>query len=395
MTISFGYCTNVHAGADLPQTQRNLERYALAVKKRVSPTAPMGIGLWLSASTARTLLDQNQLLACDDWLQSAGLIPFTLNGFPFGDFHQKVVKHKVYEPTWWDPARAEYTRDLITIQDRLLPPGMEGSISTLPIAWGNPKPPATKLQEAARALAGIATFLEELEKSRGRLIYLCIEPEPGCVLQRSGDVVRFWNDFLLPGHHESTIRRYLRVCHDVCHAAVMFEEQADVLNRYRRAGIGVGKVQVSSAVELNLNGKSPVDRAAALKQLAGFAEDRYLHQTMVRVNASPEPVFHEDLPQLLAATEPNSAGGEWRVHFHVPIYLQAFGQLLALQSHITDCLREVTKHADTTHFEVETYAWGVLPPELQQPDLAAGIADELAWFRKAWKDDIPQLHNSN
>ena len=35
----------------------------------------------------------------------------------------------------------------------------------------------------------------------------------------------------------------------------------------------------------------------------------------------------------------------------------------------------------TPHLEVETYAWGVLPPELRQPDLAAGIAQELAWLR--------------
>ena len=29
---------------------------------------------------------------------------------------------------------------------------------------------------------------------------------------------------------------------------------------------------------------------------------------------------------------------------------------------------------------METYAWPVLPPDLQQPDLAAGIADELKWY---------------
>jgi hypothetical protein len=33
------------------------------------------------------------------------------------------------------------------------------------------------------------------------------------------------------------------------------------------------------------------------------------------------------------------------------------------------------------HFEVETYAWNVLPEHLQRSDLAQGIADELLWFR--------------
>ena len=40
--------------------------------------------------------------------------------------------------------------------------------------------------------------------------------------------------------------------------------------------------------------------------------------------------------------------------------------------------------SDCRHFEAETYAWGVLPAELQQPDLAAGIAAEMraGWSRK-------------
>ena len=33
------------------------------------------------------------------------------------------------------------------------------------------------------------------------------------------------------------------------------------------------------------------------------------------------------------------------------------------------------------HYEAETYAWGVLPEALQQPDLATGIARELVWLR--------------
>jgi len=35
---------------------------------------------------------------------------------------------------------------------------------------------------------------------------------------------------------------------------------------------------------------------------------------------------------------------------------------------------------------VETYAWTVLPVEWQQPDLAAGIAEELSWFRSVRRE---------
>ena len=33
-----------------------------------------------------------------------------------------------------------------------------------------------------------------------------------------------------------------------------------------------------------------------------------------------------------------------------------------------------------THFEVETYAWSVLPESLQVPQIAEGIAREMTWF---------------
>src|SRR6516165_8151833 len=111
LTVQFGYCTNVHAGADLEQTRANLERFAVAVKSRASPRDPMGIGLWLSASAARKLREESHLAAFRDWLRERGLVPYTVNGFPYGDFHQKVVKHQVYLPTWQTRARLDYTLD--------------------------------------------------------------------------------------------------------------------------------------------------------------------------------------------------------------------------------------------------------------------------------------------
>ena len=379
-SVQTGYCTNVHAGADLDQTRANLERYALAVKRQFSPQAPMGVGLWLSASAARRLLAEGRVGEWAAWLHAAGLVPFTLNGFPFGDFHQPVVKHRVYHPTWADAERLNYTRDLITILDGLLAPGQAATISTLPLAWGNPAPAAAELGRMAAMLRQLAGELARRERETGRLISLSLEPEPGCVLQRGEDVLRFFHEHLLPGQDEAPLRRHIRVCHDVCHLVVMFEDQAEVLARYRAAGILVGKVQVSSAVCLPADQATPAERAAALAQLASFAEDRYLHQTVSRAHADAVPVFHDDLPLALAAAREGQAGGAWRVHFHVPVYLERFGQLEASPWAIRECVQAVAAHADTAHFEVETYAWGVLPPELRQPDLATGIAREMTWF---------------
>lgn len=384
--LKTGYCTNVHAGATLEATKANLERHALAVKRLYSPDRPMGVGLWLSARAAEELLAQHGEHDFAAWLAEQGLVPYTLNGFPYGDFHQQQVKHRVYEPTWWDPQRLHYTMQLVELHDAILPAGMEGSISTLPIAWGQPCPGRDELEAAAGQLRQAAQWMHRLEQEQGRLIYLCLEPEPGCVFSFADDVVHFFQWQLLGAEDEEVIRRHIRLCHDVCHAAVMFEDQAEVLRKYAAAGIQVGKIQVSAALAMDLDLFEPPAaqaRRAALKQIAQYAEDRYLHQTVVRRDG--EDVFYEELADALAA-EADDPRGEWRVHYHVPIYLDHFGHLRSTQRQIRECLAAVRTHTTCKHFEVETYAWGVLPDELKQPDLATGIAQELQWFEQLQRE---------
>lgn len=381
MIRQIGYCTNVHAGVDLESTRANLAEHALAVKRLVSPGRPMGVGLWLSATAARKLLATAGVAEFAAWLAEVGLVPFTLNGFPYGDFHKDIVKHEVYRPTWCNAQRAQYTTDLIEILDGLLPNGMEGSISTLPLMWGDQRPSDAQMAACAVNLLKVCERLSRLEAERGRLVYLCLEPEPGCILQRSDDVVRFFEEHLLPRGAPQQILRYLRVCHDTCHAAVMFEDQNEALRRYQSTGIAVGKVQVSSAVALTLDRIPPNERLAAIDHLREFAEDRYLHQTTVRESPDAEPVFFEDLPLAIRSVEGSTAPtGEWRVHFHVPIYLDRFGPLETTRGQISECLQATEETPDLTHYEVETYAWSVLPKELQQPKLADGIAKELSWL---------------
>jgi len=371
-----GYCTNVHAGTTLEQIKNNLDRHALAVKEQVSASSTMGIGLWLPASVAQQVWKEDRATGLADYLNSKGLLSFTLNGFPYGDFHQDVVKHDVYLPTWFEKERLEYTLLLTKILHAILPEGIEGSISTLPLAWGKPAMHDDELMAAGSQLLTLAQHLRQLEEESGRLIYLCIEPEPGCSIQRSSDVIEFFQGYLLRSN-EKLVRRYLRICHDVCHAAVMFEPQRDVIQRYRDAGILVGKVQISSAVRLRLGELSNRLRQEALGQLTGFAEDRYLHQTVVRTRDGRE-LFFEDLPLALARSQSDELqNGEWRVHFHVPIYLDQFGHIETSRSDIDECLKATLPSEELTHYEVETYAWNVLPKALQQRTLADGIAKEV------------------
>jgi len=381
MPSEIGYCTNVHAGPDLESTQANLQQHALRVKQSYSPDSPMGIGLWLAAPAAASLQEGSALEQFRDWLGHHGLHPFTLNGFPYGNFHQEVVKHDVYQPSWLDSKRITYTLDLVNALDRLLPAGSEGSISTLPIAWGSPGLSREALDQAADNLLRVSRQLAELENDSGRLIYLCLEPEPGCVLQRSEDIVRFFQDHLLTRGEEDQVLRYLRVCHVVCHSAVMFEDQAEVLARFAQQGIRVGKLQVSSAVEARFDQLSPDDRLTAMEQLAGFDEHRYLHQTCTR-KSDGSINFYQDLGDALKQVDDVASLEEaWCTHFHVPVYLEKFGQLHTSQAQIRECLLAIRQDPEMTHFEVETYAWSVLPESLQVEQLADGIAHELTWFK--------------
>lgn len=376
------YCTNVHAGTDYATTLKNLETYAVAVKEQVSPRAPMGVGLWLPASAAREIIDNDRIAELRDWLDARGLRVVTMNGFPYGDFHQAVVKHAVYEPTWAQEERLDYTMQLVRILGGLLPKDASGSISTLPIGWPTESDEDNDqlLAAGGKQLLKLADFLAREEAATGHCIHIDIEPEPGCLIDTAGGMIEFFETHLFPKGEKAHIARYLRVCHDVCHAAVMGETQEGVLKAYRDAGIRVGKVQLSSAVEADFSSMDDETRSEALAQLSHFQEPRYLHQTMVDNEALGYGLLYEDLPDALEAIAEEDLGAlTLRTHFHVPLFLDTFGKLRATQTEVQECLKLADTLTDCQHFEVETYAWNVLPEALQIDDLAEGIAREMQW----------------
>jgi len=383
---TLGYCTNVHAGATFDEMRSNLLKYAVPVKQRVSPGSPMGVGLWLSADAARYAINNREALAdLKSWMTGLGLLVYTVNGFPYGNFHEATVKDKVYLPDWTTQERYDYTLTLAKVLAELLPDeANEGSISTLPLGWpahsGGTDHDIHRVKSAsAGRLHDLVHELARLELDTGKHIHIDLEPEPGCILDTATDVVNFFNQYLLDSPDDVSIRGYLRVCHDVCHSAVMFEPQMDAVRAYREARIEIGKVQLSSAVRVPFDEMDPDERGEALTHLKSFEEHRYMHQTCIRQSDGRIQYFN-DLPEAIAACD-NNPTGEWRVHFHVPVYLEQFGPIRTTQNDIAELIRAVQGDEELHHYEVETYAWNVLPDELQREDLADGIADELKWVR--------------
>ena len=104
----------------------------------------------------------------------------------------------------------------------------------------------------------------------------------------------------------------------------------------------------------------------AHEELRAFADPIYLHQVTERGSLRTWP----DLPEALAA----NGNEEWRVHFHVPIFVERYGALESTQEHLRRCIERV----ETAHLEIETYTWDVLPADLKASSVDS-IAREYEW----------------
>lgn len=361
--MHLSYCTNVHPAEDLDGVIRQLDAYA-GPARRAAGLEVLGVGLWLPAPLAARLATESAAL---DRLRTAldrnSLEVRTLNAFPYEAFHAEVVKLDVYRPDWTDPARLEFTIDAARVLAALLPPGAEGSISTLPLGWRVGWDDEAD-RTATAALAALGAELRAIRAETGRAIRLAIEPEPGCVLDDVDDVVGW-----LSSHRDRIDLDHIGVCLDTCHLAVSFADPGAAVARIAAAGIRVVKVQASAALHVERPGDPDARRA-----VGAYAEDRYLHQ--VREDAAGGVIRVDDLPEALDALP---AAAPWRVHFHVPLHLDPEAPL----SSTTDVLRtalaavRAVQPVDQLHVDVETYTWSVLPGPAV--DLVDGIAAELRW----------------
>ena len=98
--LHLAYCTNIHRGETWRETFDSLQNHALAVREKVSPTGAYAIGLRLSNRASLELSEAETLLTFQRWLEKNDCYVFTINGFPFGQFHGTRVKEQVYAPDW-------------------------------------------------------------------------------------------------------------------------------------------------------------------------------------------------------------------------------------------------------------------------------------------------------
>lgn len=387
-TLHLTYCTNIHAADGWAAVDTNIRRYAPALKQRFAPDRPFGIGLRLSARDARELLN-GHLDAFKAFLDAEGLYVAVINGFPFGSFHRSVVKADVYAPDWRDEARVAYTLDLITILSRLLPAGLDGGVSTAPLSY---KAWMAESDEAGWSavttnVTRIAAALLDVRRRTGARIHLDIEPEPDCSIETTAETIDFFTKRLLPqggpqlsaalsltdDEARAALLEHIRVCFDCCHVSVEHEDPILALDRLAGAGINIGRIQLSSALCVHM--PADADGAADVTtRLRPFADSTYLHQVVTR--RQDDLQNYPDLGPALDRGD--AAGAEWRIHFHVPLFTRDYDGLGSSQDDVRRVIVAARDRHITTHLEIETYTWDVLPGTMKL-DLLDSIGREYEW----------------
>lgn len=387
------YCTNIHAGKNWDEDFNALKQNFPTIKQNVSPDQPMGLGLRLSNEASIQLNNPHYLEQFQQWLKENEAYVFTMNGFPYGDFHHAIVKENVHAPDWTTQERKDYTIRLFHILKLLLPEGMEGGISTSPLSyrhWHTTKADFEAAKYSATLnIISVAKVLITISRDTNQLLHLDIEPEPDGILETGREFIDwFENDLLTLGipqiaeafncsatEAEVLLKKHITLCYDVCHFAIGYENHELVLAELEEKNISVGKIQISAALKASLSGTA-AERALIKTNFATFNEPTYLHQ-VVALKKDGSLIRYADLPPALEDIEDDDVL-QWRSHFHVPISIQEIGLLQSTQKDIVKVLELQKAKPFTKHLEVETYTWEVLPEQIKLP-IALSISNELNW----------------
>lgn len=380
------YCTNVHPAETWQETFLALCQHTIPIKnelikkksrKKIERGLGFGIGLRLSARAAEELLEGDNLKRFQSWLKKESCYVFTINGFPYGDFHAETIKEQVYRPDWTSTERLDYTNNLFTILATLCPKESGGSVSTSP---GSFKAFNADEETMFQHLYTCAKHIEKLAVQHGKDLHLGLEPEPLGHFENTEETLAFFKRFFLWLKKEqqdvsdiSFVQQRIGVNYDTCHFALEFDPCIASLEAFHRENIRISKIHLSNALELN---PSDPEAWAAIR---AFDESSYLHQVIID---EPEKKlrYFKDLPDFLATNPTDyAATAKARVHFHIPLYAKPDPPLASTQQHAKEALSYLWANPETCpHLEMETYTWNVLPKKFQQ-SLHKQLVEEYLW----------------
>ncbi|MFD2157392.1 metabolite traffic protein EboE [Rubritalea tangerina] len=387
--VHLSYCTNIHPAETWDETFSALQKHTLKVRDAVFSDSnlheaePFAIGLRLSANAAEQLLEEDRLDNFKQWLDQESCYVYTINGFPYGAFHDTRVKEQVYAPDWTTSDRLSYTLNLFNIIAELAPRSIGGSVSTLPGSFKEFQADETLIFKHLYACAQhIALLSDQYEKD----LHLGLEPEPLGHFENTQESIDFFNRLhqwaasqQLP---TDILTKHLGLNYDTCHFALEFENCSDALTRLSEAKIRISKIHLSNALAIKINSVADLD------PLLPFDEPTYLHQLILK-DANGAITRFKDLPlaliQLQAHPQDLLSPAECRVHFHIPLYDDPAPPLGSTRTHAEEALTYLAEHPELCpHLEMETYTWGVLPDSLQIP-IEKQLSKEYLWTLTHWQ----------
>ena len=372
--IHLAYCTNIHRGEGWNETFHGLNEYTLKVKEKVSQSDPFAIGLRLGYKAALELSEtgSGNLDEFIKWLDHNNCYIFSINGFPYGQFHGSRVKEQVYSPDWTFDSRVEYTNLLFDILAKILPSGMSGSVSTLPGSFKEFIQDDTQQGNVIiENLARCGKHINDLIEKTGKDLHLGLEPEPLGWFENTPETLSFFKRFR--NIHGDEFDNVIGVNYDTCHLAIEYENAKESLLLLKNNNIKISKIHLSSALKLKPN-QQTVD---SLKE---YQDDVYLHQVIAR-QQNGDLIRFKDLPDAIENfLKGNCNDDEWRVHFHIPLHASPDSLFDDTRDHIKDTLSVLSSDPEMCkHLEMETYTWEVLPNSMQSNSVVDQLSLEYDW----------------
>jgi hypothetical protein len=382
------YSTLVHPGDDWDQMSASLAAYLPEVKRRVCPDAPFGVSLRLSGLSAERLAgsvaDRRRL---SEFLAAQDLYVYTVNAFPQGSFKGGPVMERVYEPDWTSDERVTYTMQVADILAEIAAPGIEPTIQTVPLAFRPNVTSESYVDLFTHNVLRVAAHLVDVERRTGRRVKLAVEPEPFCYLETIEEAARYFEQRLYarPAAEElarlagiplseayGALRRYLGVVFDIGHQSVEFDDIPASLDLLAATGVPVFKLQEAAALWV------PEVTEDSVRELERFTDTIYLSQTS-ELRDGVVTRFLNLTDAIKAWRESPGGRREWRTHFHVPVFLDDLGPFRTTRFAIEQALAAHRTLPQSTHLEIETYTWDVLPAHLKTGDITDYVVRELEW----------------
>jgi hypothetical protein len=383
------YSTLVHPTDDWDQLWKSVNTYLPQVKARMAPNQKFGVCLRTSApSTEALAADPRKRGDLKQFFADHDLYVYTVNAFVYGVFKKQVIKEDVYEPDWRTPERREYTKQVATLLAELAPEGINPSIQSAPLGF---KPRVTGDDVVAAYTANVidvVKHLVELEKKTGKVVTLGLEPEPRCYLETTDETIEYFKSHLFspqtaerlakatglhPADAAAAMRKHMGVVFDIGHQSVGYEDIAASLQKLVDNGVQIVKLQEAAAMYMPEVTQKTVDA------LQAFAKTIYLSQTCQKKDG--KTTWFLNLEDAFEDWYKNPGPREWRTHFHVPVFLNDLGAFGTTRFALEQALAFHKKTPLSTHLEIETYTWDVLPDHLKTGDIVDYVCRELDWVK--------------